>query len=93
LLEDKIAELIYNLAERKSMKKSFANAFGVSLFDTMPRIEERVRQWLIERFPVNKKHIYYISQKNRILILTAFAGIIFVLFLTILYKWLKDLIK
>jgi len=93
LLEDQISELIYNLAEKRDLKKSFAKAFEVSLFDTMPRIEERVRQWLKEKFPANNHNIYYISQKNRILILVAFAGIIIVFFLTILYKWLKDLIK
>jgi hypothetical protein len=86
-------KLIYNLADSVDMEKAFAKAFGVGMFDTMPRIEEQMRKWFNKEFPAKLKQTFYISKANRILIILSFAGLIVLVFLTILYKWIKDLIN
>ena len=85
--------LIYDLANDVDMNKAFAKAFDVSLFDTMPRIEEKMRKWFNNDFPAKLKQTYFISKANRIIIILSFAGLIVIVFLIILYKWLKDLIS
>ena len=85
--------LIYDLANGDDMKKSFAKAFDVSLFDTMPRIEEQMRKWFNNDFHVKLKQTFFISKTNRIILILSFAGLIVLVLLIILYKWLKDLIS
>ncbi len=87
------SELINNLTHGVSMKKAFAKAFDVGMFDTMPRIEEKMRKWFNNEFPAKRKQTFYISKRNRILIILSFASFIVIFFLIILYKWLKDLIS
>jgi len=86
-------KLIYNLAGGMDMKQTFAKAFDVGMFDTMPRIEEQMRKWFNKEFPAKLKQTFFISKANRILILLSFAGLIVLVFLIMLYKWIKDLIS
>jgi len=87
------ANLLFNLANSGNLKKSFANAFQVSMFDTMPRIEERAHQWLKEKFPVKRKNVYALSQTNKKIIILAFAGFVLAFFIILFYKWITDLIN
>lgn len=86
-------KLIYNLAGGMDMKQTFAKAFDVGMFDTMPRIEEQMRKWFNKEFPAKLKQTFFISKANRILIILSFAGLIVLFFLIMLYKWIKDLIN
>ncbi len=85
-------KLIYNLASGADLQKTFARAFDVGMFDTMPRLEEHVRKWLENEFPVEQKTTFYLSTRNKNMIIISFAGLIFILIVSVVYKWLKDLI-
>jgi len=85
-------KLIYELANGADLQKSFSKAFDVGMFDTMPRLEEQARKWFENTIPDKRKKTYFISKTNRNIILLTFAGLIFIIFLIVLYKWLKDLI-
>ncbi len=85
-------KLIYDLANGADLQKTFARAFDVGMFDTMPRLEEHVRKWLSIEFPVKPKTTFYLSTRNKNMIIISFAGLIFILIVSVIYKWLKDLI-
>ena len=85
-------KLIYDLANGADLKKTFARAFDVGMFDTMPRIEEHVRKWLEKEFPIKQKTTFYMSTRNKNMIIISFAGLIFIIIVSVVYKWLKDMI-
>ena len=93
LSRQQTGQLIRDLANGADMKRAFAKAFGVGMFDTMPRIEEQMRKWFNNEFPAKLNQTFFISKSNRILIILSFGGLIVLVFLIILYKWLKDLIN
>ena len=85
-------KLIFNLANGADLQKTFANTFDVGMFDTMPRLEEHVRKWHEKEFPVKQKTTFYLSTRNKNMIIISFAGLIFIIIVSVIYKWLKDLI-
>ena len=85
-------QLIYNLANGADLQKTFAKAFDVGMFDTMPRLEEHVRKWLDNEFHVKPKTTFYLSTRNKNMIIISFAGLIFIIIVSVAYKWLKDMI-
>ena len=93
LTSQQTGKLIHNLANGADIQKTFAKNFNVGMFDTMPRLEEHAREWLNEEFPAEDRTTFYLSKTNKNMIILSFAGLIFIVFMTVFYKWLKELVR